>query len=283
MVVKEDGAVENGDTVNIDFDGYVDGEQFEGGQADGYDLEIGSGSFIPGFEDQLVGVKTGEEKDVVVTFPEEYHAEELAGKEATFKTKVNEIKYKEVPELDDEIANELDSDANSVDEYKENLRKRLSEQKAEEAENVEKEEAINKATDNATIDIPQAMIDTELDRMVQEFGQRIQQQGLDLQTYFQISGQDESQLREQMKDDAEQRIKTNLTLSAIADKENIEANDEDIDKELEKMSKQFNISVEDIKNTLGNTDIIKNDVRIQKVIDLLRDNAKYVESTKEDK
>lgn len=283
MVVKEDGAVENGDTVNIDFDGYVDGEQFEGGQADGYDLEIGSGSFIPGFEDQLVGVKTGEEKDVVVTFPEEYHAEELAGKEATFKTKVNEIKFKEVPELDDEIANELDSDANSVDEYKENLRKRLSEQKAEEAENVEKEEAINKATDNATIDIPQAMIDTELDRMVQEFGQRIQQQGLDLQTYFQISGQDESQLREQMKDDAEQRIKTNLTLSAIADKENIEANDEDIDKELEKMSKQFNISVEDIKNTLGNTDIIKNDVRIQKVIDLLRDNAKYVESTKEDK
>ncbi len=283
MVVKEDGAVENGDTVNIDFDGYVDGEQFEGGQADGYDLEIGSGSFIPGFEDQLVGVKKGEEKDVVVTFPEEYHAEELAGKEATFKTKVNEIKYKEVPELDDEIANELDSEANSVDEYKENLRERLSEQKAEEAKNVEKEEAINKATDNVTIDIPQAMIDTELDRMVQEFGQRIQQQGLDLQTYFQISGQDESQLREQMKDDAEQRIKTNLTLSAIADKENIEATDEDIDKELEKMSKQFNISVEDIKNTLGNTDIIKNDVRIQKIIDLLRDNAKYVESTKEDK
>ena len=283
MVVKEDGAVENGDTVNIDFDGYVDGEQFEGGQADGYDLEIGSGSFIPGFEDQLVGVKTGEEKDVVVTFPEEYHAEELAGKEATFKTKVNEIKYKEVPELDDEIANELDSDANSVDEYKENLRKRLSEQKAEEAENVEKEEAINKATDNATIDIPQAMIDTELDRMVQEFAQRIQQQGLDLQTYFQISGQDESQMREQMKGDAEQRVKTNLTLTAIADAENIEVSEKDIDKELEKMSSQFNLSVEDIKNTLGNTDIIKNDVRIQKVIDLLRDNAKLVEAKSEDK
>ena len=283
MVVKEDGAVEEGDTVNIDFDGYVDGEQFEGGQADGYDLEIGSGSFIPGFEDQLVGVKTGEEKDVVVTFPEEYHAEELAGKEATFKTKVNEIKYKEGPELTDEIANELDSDANSVDEYKENLRKRLSEQKAQDAENVEKEEVINKVTENTTIDIPQAMIDTELDRMVQEFGQRIQQQGLDLQTYFQISGQDESQLREQMKDDAEQRVKTNLTLSAIADEENIEVTDEDIDKELEKMSSQFNISVEDIKQTLGNTDIIKNDVRIQKVIDLLRDNAKYVDSAKEDK
>ncbi|HCZ6535949.1 TPA: trigger factor [Staphylococcus aureus] len=282
MVVKEDGVVENGDTVNIDFSGSVDGEEFEGGQAEGYDLEIGSGSFIPGFEEQLEGMKVDEEKDVVVTFPEEYHAEELAGKEATFKTKVNEIKFKEVPELTDEIANELDAEANTVDEYKENLRKRLAKQKATDAENVEKEEAITKATDNTTIDIPEAMVNTELDRMVSEFAQRIQQQGLDLQTYFQISGQDESQLREQMKDDAEQRVKTNLTLTAIAEAEKIEATDEDIDKELEKMSKQFNISVEDIKNTLGNTDIIKNDVRIQKVIDLLRDNAKFVEGTKED-
>lgn len=282
MVVKEDGVVENGDTVNIDFSGSVDGEEFEGGQAEGYDLEIGSGSFIPGFEEQLEGMKVDEEKDVVVTFPEEYHAEELAGKEATFKTKVNEIKFKEVPELTDEIANELDAEANAVDEYKENLRKRLAEQKATDAENVEKEEAITKATDNTTIDIPEAMVNTELDRMVSEFAQRIQQQGLDLQTYFQFSGQDESQLREQMKDDAEQRVKTNLTLTAIAEAEKIEATDEDIDKELEKMSKQFNISVEDIKNTLGNTDIIKNDVRIQKVIDLLRDNAKFVEGTKED-
>ncbi|EOB6931363.1 TPA: trigger factor [Staphylococcus aureus] len=282
MVVKEDGVVENGDTVNIDFSGSVDGEEFEGGQAEGYDLEIGSGSFIPGFEEQLEGMKVDEEKDVVVTFPEEYHAEELAGKEATFKTKVNEIKFKEVPELTDEIANELDAEANTVDEYKENLRKRLAEQKVTDAENVEKEEAITKATDNTTIDIPEAMVNTELDRMVSEFAQRIQQQGLDLQTYFQISGQDETQLREQMKDDAEQRVKTNLTLTAIAEAEKIEATDEDIDKELEKMSKQFNISVEDIKNTLGNTDIIKNDVRIQKVIDLLRDNAKFVEGTKED-
>ena len=282
MVVKEDGAVENGDTVNIDFSGSVDGEEFDGGQAEGYDLEIGSGSFIPGFEEQIEGMKTGDEKDVVVTFPEEYHAEELAGKEATFKAKVNEIKFKDVPELNDEIANELDSDAENVDEYKENLRKRLSEQKATEAENTEKEEAINKATENASIDIPEAMINTELDRMIQEFGQRIQQQGLDLQTYYQISGQNEEQLRDQMKDDAEQRVKTNLTLTAIADEENIEVSDEDIDKELEKMSEQFNISVEDIKSTLGNTDIVKNDVRIQKVIDLLRDNAKYVEATKED-
>ncbi len=282
MVVKEDGVVKNGDTVNIDFTGSVGGEEFDGGQAEGYDLEVGSGSFIPGFEGQLEGMKVDEEKDVVVTFPEEYHAEELAGKEATFKTKVNEIKFKDVPELNDEIANELDSNAETVDEYKENLRKRLTEQKVTEAENTEKEEAINKATENTTIDIPEAMVNTELDRMIQEFGQRIQQQGLGIQTYYQISGQSEDQLREQMKDDAEQRVKTNLTLTAIADAENIEVSDEDIDKELEKMSEQFNISVEDIKSTLGNTDVVKNDVRIQKVIDLLIDNAKYVEAKKED-
>lgn len=282
MVVKEDGAVEDGDTVNIDFDGYVDGEQFEGGQAEGYDLEIGSGSFIPGFEEQLVGVKIGEEKDVTVTFPEEYHAEELAGKEATFKAKVNEIKYKDVPELTDEIANELDAEANTVDEYKENLRKKLTEQKETDAENNQKEEAISKASNNASVDIPDAMINTELDRMVQEFGQRMQQQGLNLETYYQISGQDESQLREQMKDDAEERVKTNLTLTAIADAEEIEVTEADIDKELEKMSGQFNMSVEDIKQTLGNTDIVKNDVRIQNVIDLLVKEAKLVEPSKDD-
>ncbi|MDT0739604.1 trigger factor [Staphylococcus chromogenes] len=282
MVIKEDGKVEEGDTVNLDFDGYVDGEQFEGGQADGYDLEIGSGMFIPGFEEQLVGLKVGEEKDVEVTFPEEYHAEELAGKPATFKTKINEIKTKEVPELDDELANELDSEANTVDEYKENLRKQLAESKATEAENVQKEEAITKATDNAKVDIPDAMIKTEEDRMLQEFAQRLQQQGLNLETYFQISGQSEKDLRGQMKEDAEQRVKTNLTLAAIADAENIEASDEDVEKELETMSSQFGISVDDIKATLGNTDIVKNDVRVKKVIDLLVNEAKFVEATQKE-
>lgn len=282
MVIKEDGKVEEGDTVNLDFDGYVDGEQFEGGQADGYDLEIGSGMFIPGFEEQLVGLKVGEEKDVEVTFPEEYHAEELAGKPATFKTKINEIKTKEVPELDDELANELDSEANTVDEYKENLRKQLAESKATEAENVQKEEAITKATDNAKVDIPDAMIKTEEDRMLQEFAQRLKQQGLNLETYFQISGQSEEDLRGQMKEDAEQRVKTNLTLAAIADAENIEASDEDVEKELETMSSQFGISVDDIKATLGNTDIVKNDVRVKKVIDLLVNEAKFVEATQKE-
>ncbi|MBA8778315.1 trigger factor [Staphylococcus schleiferi subsp. coagulans] len=281
MVIKEDGQVEEGDTVNLDFDGYVDGEQFEGGQADGYDLEIGSGMFIPGFEEQLVGLKVGEEKEVEVTFPEEYHAEELAGKPAIFKTKINEIKTKEVPELDDELANELDSEADNVEQYKENLRKQLTEQKETDAENLQKEEAITLATDNATVDIPEAMIKTEEDRMVQEFAQRLQQQGLNLETYFQISGQSEEDLRGQMKDDAEQRVKTNLTLAAIAEAEDIEVSEEDVDKELQTMSEQFNISVEDIKNTLGSTDIVKNDVRVKKVIDLLVDEAKLVEA-KED-
>ncbi|EHV5289168.1 trigger factor [Staphylococcus pseudintermedius] len=282
MVIKEDGQVEEGDTVNLDFDGYVDGEQFEGGQAEGYDLEIGSGMFIPGFEEQLVGLKVGEEKEVEVTFPEEYHAEELAGKPAVFKTKINEIKAKEVPELDDELASELDSNANNVEEFKANLRQQLEEQKKTDAENAQKEEAITLATDNATIDIPEAMVRTEQDRMMSEFAQRIQQQGLDLNTYFQISGQSEDDLREQMKEDAELRVKTNLTLAAIADAENIEVTDEDVDKELETMSEQFNISVEDIKKTLGNTDLVKNDVRVKKVINLLVDEAKLVESTSED-
>lgn len=217
-----------------------------------------------------------------MTFPEEYHAEELAGKPAVFKTKINEIKAKEVPELDDELASELDSNANNVEEFKANLRQQLEEQKKTDAENAQKEEAITLATDNATIDIPEAMVRTEQDRMMSEFAQRIQQQGLDLNTYFQISGQSEDDLREQMKEDAELRVKTNLTLAAIADAENIEVTDEDVDKELETMSEQFNISVEDIKKTLGNTDLVKNDVRVKKVINLLVDEAKLVESTSED-
>lgn len=281
MVVKEDGEVVEGDTVNLDFDGYVDGEQFEGGQAEGYDLEVGSGSFIPGFEEQLVGLTVGGEKDVEVTFPEEYHANELAGKPATFKVKINEIKSKEVPTLDDELASELDADAENVDAYKANVRKQLEEAKQNDAENLQKEEAVIKAADNATIDIPEAMIKSEQDRMLQEFAQNMQQQGLDLKTYFEISGQDEDQVREQMKDDAEQRVKTNLTLDAISKAENIEATDEDVDNELQKMSEQFNISVEDIKKTLGNSDLIKNDVRVRKVIDLLVSEAKLVDAPKD--
>ncbi|MFI3130716.1 trigger factor, partial [Mammaliicoccus sciuri] len=268
LTVKE-GEIAEGDVVNINFDGYVDGEAFEGGQAEGYDLEIGSGSFIPGFEEQLIGLKANDSKDVVVTFPEEYHAEELAGKEATFKCEVNEVKSKEIPELDDELAQELDESVSTVDEYKEKLRKDLEEAKVNQAEATEKEEAITKATDNAKVDIPEAMVNTELDRMMQEFEQRISQQGLNLELYYQFSGQSEEELKAQMKEDAEKRVKTNLTLRAIADAENIEVSDADVEAEFAKMSEQFGLSVEDIKATLGNNDILVNDLKIQKVIDLL--------------
>ena len=268
LTVKE-GEIAEGDVVNINFDGYVDGEAFEGGQAEGYDLEIGSGSFIPGFEEQLIGLKANDSKDVVVTFPEEYHAEELAGKEATFKCEVNEVKSKEIPELDDELAQELDESVSTVDEYKEKLRKDLEEAKVNQAEATEKEEAITKATDNAKVDIPEAMVNTELDRMMQEFEQRISQQGLNLELYYQFSGQSEEELKAQMKEDAEKRVKTNLTLRAIADAENIEVSDADVEAEFAKMSEQFGLSVEDIKATLGNNDILVNDLKFQKVIDLL--------------
>ncbi|GGI40291.1 trigger factor [Mammaliicoccus stepanovicii] len=274
LAVK-DGEIAQGDVANINFDGYVDGEPFEGGLAEGYDLEIGSGSFIPGFEEQLIGLKANDEKDVVVTFPEEYHAEELAGKEATFKCKINEVKAKEVPELDDELAQELDESVKTVDEYKEKLRKDLEDAKVNQADATEKEEAITKASDNAKVEIPEAMINTELDRMMQEFEQRISQQGLNLELYYQFSGQSEEELKAQMKEDAEKRVKTNLTLKAIADAENIEVSDEDVDAELTKMSEQFGLSVDDIKATLGNNDILVNDLKIQKVIDLL-----VAESTK---
>lgn len=268
LTVKE-GEIAQGDVVNINFDGYVDGEAFEGGQAEGYDLEIGSGSFIPGFEEQLIGLKASDSKEVVVTFPEEYHAEELAGKEATFKCDINEVKSKEIPELDDELAQELDESVKTVAEYKEKLRKDLADAKLNQAEATEKEEAITKASDNATVEIPEAMINTELDRMMQEFEQRISQQGLNLELYYQFSGQSEEELKAQMKEDAEKRVKTNLTLRAIADAENIEVSDSDVEAELTKMSEQFGLSVEDIKSTLGNNDILVNDLKIQKVIDLL--------------
>ncbi|TDL96671.1 trigger factor [Macrococcus brunensis] len=274
LTVKEEGEVAEGDVVNLDFDGYVNDEQFEGGKAEGYDLEIGSGQFIPGFEEQLVGAKVGEEKDVNVKFPEEYHAEELAGKDAVFKVKINEIKTKEVPELDDELAKELDESAESADAFKEKFRTDLAEQKKVQAENVTKEELINLATENAEIDIPQAMVETELGRMMQEFEQRIAQQGLNLDLYYQFSGQTEEQLKESMSEDAAKRVKTNLTLAAIANAENIEISDEDVEAELTNMSEQFGLSVEDIRAALGNAEVLKDDLRIQKAIDVLVSESK---------
>ncbi|MCC2928227.1 trigger factor [Bacillus sp. LBG-1-113] len=272
LVVKEEGAVEEGNTVVLDFEGFVDGEAFEGGKAENYSLEVGSGSFIPGFEDQLVGLEAGAEKDVEVTFPEEYHAEDLAGKPAVFKVKIHEIKAKELPELDDEFAKDIDEEVETLAELTEKTKKSLEEAKENEADAKLREELVLKASENAEIDVPQAMIDTELDRMLKEFEQRLQMQGMNLELYTQFSGQDEAALKEQMKEDAAKRVKSNLTLEAIAKAENLEVTDEEVDAELSKMAEAYNMPVENIKQAIGSTDAMKEDLKVRKAIDFLVEN-----------
>ncbi|MCZ4249514.1 trigger factor [Bacillus amyloliquefaciens] len=272
LVVKEEGAVENGDTVVLDFEGFVDGEAFEGGKAENYSLEVGSGSFIPGFEEQLTGLEAGAEKDVEVTFPEEYHAEELAGKPAVFKVKIHEIKAKELPELNDEFAKDIDEEVETLAELTEKTKKRLEEAKENEADAKLREELVLKASENAEADVPQAMIDTELDRMLKEFEQRLQMQGMNLELYTQFSGQDENALKEQMKEDAAKRVKSNLTLEAIAQAENLEVTDEEVEGELTKMAEAYNMPVENIKQAIGSTDAMKEDLKVRKAIDFLVEN-----------
>ncbi|PCK20604.1 trigger factor [Bacillus pumilus] len=272
LVVKEEGAIENGDTVVLDFEGFVDGEAFEGGKAENYSLEVGSGSFIPGFEEQLVGLEAGAEKDVEVTFPEEYHAEDLAGKPAVFKVKIHEIKAKELPALDDEFAKDVDEEVETLAELTEKTKKRLEEAKENEAEGKLREELVAKASENAEADIPQAMVDTELDRMMKEFEQRLQMQGMNLELYFQFSGQDEDALKEQMKEDASKRVKSNLTLEAIAAAEELQVSDEEVEEELSKMAEAYNMPVENIKQAIGSTDAMKEDLKVRKAIDFLVEN-----------
>ncbi|PLR68321.1 MULTISPECIES: trigger factor [Bacillaceae] len=274
LVVKEDGAVEDGDTVVIDFEGFVDGEAFEGGTAENYTLEIGSGSFIPGFEEQLVGLEANGEKDVEVTFPEEYHAENLAGKPATFKVKLHEIKAKELPALDDEFAKDVDEEVETLEALKEKTKNRLEETRKAEAENALRDALVDKASDNAEVDIPQILIENEVNRMMQEFEQRLQAQGMNLELYFQFSGQDEDALKEQMKEDASKRVKYNLTLEAIAKAENIEVTDEEVDAEVAKMAEMYNMPVDSIKQALGSVDGLKEDLKVRKAIDFLVENSK---------
>ncbi|MCH1627620.1 trigger factor [Fredinandcohnia quinoae] len=276
LVVKEEGSIENGDTVVLDFEGFVDGEAFEGGKAENYSLEVGSGSFIPGFEEQLVGVAAGAQKDVEVTFPEEYHAENLAGKPATFKVQIHEIKAKELPALDDEFAKDVDDEVETLEELKTKIKTRLEDTKKRDAENHLKDTLIEKAAENAEIDVPEAMVHTELDRMMKEFEQRLQMQGMNLDLYFQFSGQDEDALREQMKEDAGKRVRINLTLEAIAKLENIEVTNEEVNEEIEKMAEMYSTPVEDIKKMVGNLDGVKEDIKIRKAIDFLVENSKSV-------
>lgn len=276
LVVKE-GEVAEGDVANIDFKGFVDGEAFEGGEMEGHDLEIGSGTFIPGFEDQLIGLKAGEEKDVEVTFPEEYQAEELQGKDATFKVKLNEVKEKEAKELNDEfVKEELEGfeGVETADEVKKQIEEDLKNFKEQERDYELRESLVVQAAENAKMEIPEAMVESEQQRMLQEYEQRLAQQGLNLELFEQISGQTKEDLLEQMKDDAFKRVRTGLTLQAIAQAENIEATEEDVDNELQKLADQFQMAKDDIKKVLGDLSVIENDIKNQKAIEFLVDNRK---------
>lgn len=278
LIVLEEGAVENGDTAVIDFEGFVGEVAFEGGKGENYTLEIGSNSFIPGFEEQLVGMKKEEERKITVTFPEEYQSEDLAGKEATFNVKVNELKRKQLPELDDEFAKDV-SEFDTLDEYKADLRKKLEEKAAQDGETYKKDTLVELAAENAKVEIPTAMVEHETEHMLKDLGQRLQMQGMNLDLYYQFAGLDEAGLREQFKSDAEKRVRVNLTLEAIAKVENIEVNEEEIATEMEKMASMYGVSVEEVKESLagqGQLDGLKSDLKIRKAIELLVNNCKTV-------
>ncbi|MHA6259362.1 trigger factor [Sporosarcina sp. CAU 1771] len=277
LVVKEEGEIENGDSVKLDFKGFADGEPFEGGESEGFDLEIGSGSFIPGFEEQMIGMKVGEEKSIEITFPEEYHAAELAGKLATFEVKVHEIKSKEIPELNDELAKEIDEEVESLEALRTKMKEQTATEKLSASETALRDDLVEAAATNVEVDIPQVMIDTEVNRMMEEFGQRLQSQGMNLELYFQFSGQDEEALRTQMTEDAQKRVRVSLTLEAIGKEENLEVTEEEITAELQKMSDQFGMEIEQIRETLGGTTVLENDLRFNKTVEFLVENAKVIE------
>ncbi len=274
-VTVTDRPVKEGDTAVIDFEGFVDGVAFDGGKAENHSLEIGSHSFIDTFEDQLVGKNAGDEVEVNVTFPEEYQAADLAGKPAVFKVKINEIKAKELPELNDEFAQDV-AGVDTLAEYKEELKKNLTEKKENEAKKTKEDEAIQKIIDKSKMDLPEAMIDTQCETMVNEFAQRIAQSGLSMDQYLQFSGMTVDQLKEQVRPEAETRIKSSLVLEQIAKEENIEVSDEDIDAEIEKMAKAYGMEADKLKEYMGDSEkeSMKRDLAITKAVDLIMENVK---------
>lgn len=276
LVVLEEGTAEQGDIAVIDYEGSVDDVPFEGGKGSNHSLELGSGSFIPGFEDQVLGMANGDEKDITVTFPADYHAEHLAGKEAVFKVKLHDIKRKNLPELDDEFAKDV-SEFDTLEEYRQDIVKRLTERKQKDKENAIESAVIEKAASSAEIDIPQAMIDSETERMVQEFGNRLRMQGMNLELYYQFSGQNEDALKAQMKDEAEKRVRSQLVLEAIAVRENLVVSEEDIREELESLSATYKKSAEELREIIdknGTIDDFKQDLRTKKTVKFLVENCK---------
>ncbi len=274
IITVEDRAIENGDTAVIDFEGFVDGEAFEGGKGENHSLEIGSHSFIDTFEEQLIGKNSGDEVEVSVVFPEEYHDEELAGRPAVFQVKIHEIKTKELPDLDDEFAQDV-ADFDTLDEYKADVRKKLAEGKAASAKQAKEEEAIRKIVEASTMELPEAMIETQVEIQIENFAQRIAMQGMSFEQYMQMTAMTMDRLKEQVRPDAESRIKSSLVLEQIVKEENIEASDEDVEAEIEKMAEMYGIEADKAKEdvTEEERDSIKKDIAVQKAVDLIMEHA----------
>ena len=275
LLTVEDRGVEDGDQTVIDFEGFVDGKGFEGGKAEDYPLTIGPHSFIDTFEEQLIGKKIGEECEVNVTFPTEYHAADLAGKPATFKVTVKEIKVKELPELNDEFASEV-SEFDTLDEYKKDVEKKLAEKKEIEANSKNEDAVVAKVVENATMEIPDKMIDAQAENMVQDMARRMQSQGLSLDMYLKYTGMTVEQMKEQARPDAEKRIRTRLVLEAVAKAENIQISDEKVDEEVAKMAEAYKMEVEKLKSYMSESDVkqMKEDLAVQQAVDLLVAEAK---------
>ena len=270
----EDRAVAEGDNVTLDFEGFVDGVAFEGGKGTDYPLTIGSGSFIPGFEEQLVGTEIGVEKEVNVTFPEEYHSAELAGKPAVFKCTVKKIEVKELPELDDDFAQDV-SEFDTMEEYKADVKKNLEEKKAEAAKQAKEDAAVDAAVANAAMEIPEAMIDTQVRQQMDDFANRMQSQGLTMEQYMQFTGMTEAALAEQMRPQAVKRIQARLVLEKIAEVENIQVSDEKLEEELNKMAEMYKMDVNNLKAMLGDAEKeqIKADIAVQEAVTLIAEAA----------
>ena len=271
----EDRAVKDADMTVIDFEGFVDGIAFEGGKGENYPLTIGSGSFIPGFEEQLIGAEIGRETEVSVTFPAEYHADDLAGKAAIFKVTVKEIKEKELPVLDDEFAAEV-SEFDTLKEYQADVKKKLEEKKAADAKNIKEDQVIEKIMEEATMDIPEAMIKTQQRQLADDFAQRIQMQGLNIEQYFQFTGLTAETFMEQLKPQAEKRIKSRLVLEAVVEAENIQVTEEDFEKEYVKIAEMYQMEADKVKEMLGEggKKEVGKDIAVQKAVELVVSNAK---------
>ena len=270
VVTVEDRAVKDGDMTVIDFEGFIDGEAFDGGKGENYPLTIGSHSFIDNFEEQIIGMNIGDEKEINVTFPEEYHAEELKGKPAMFKVKVNEIKEKVLPELDDDFAQDV-SDFDTLAEYKDDLKKTIAERKANEAKAKKEDEAIAKIIESSKMDIPEAMVNTQVNRMLEDFAQRLQMQGLSVEQYFQYTGVTAEKIIEDMKPEAVKRIQSRLVLEAVVKAEGLTASEEEFQDELNKMAEQYKMEIEKVKEFMGEYEEkqIKEDIAIQKAVDVI--------------